>query len=229
MARGTGFGFEEVEKAEVQPELHRRGPVSRGLRDALFEGRLRLRRSRLRLLLRVNSDLRAERGDDAALAIRISRGAYPSSVMDENVGEVDPVLLGNELHQFLLHLLRVLAVRETETVREAEDMGVHDEPHGDAESGSEDDVRGLAGDPGKRQKLFHRPGHLASKIGGDFRGRALDRFRLVPEEAGRADDLLDLAPLRRRRIRDGGIAGEESGGDHVHPHVGALRREDRGD
>ena len=56
-----------------------------------------------------------------------------------------------------------------------------------------------------------------------------DALRLVPEEPGALDDLLDVLLLRARERLDGRIAREQHRRHHVHALVGALRAQDRGD
>ena len=51
-------------------------------------------------------------------------------------------------------------------------------------------------------------------------------LRLRPEEAGRADECLELRPVRPAPGLRVGIAAEERRGHHVDPHIGALGRED---
>ena len=46
--------------------------------------------------------------------------------MDDLVGEVDPLTLGQDAHEFLFDLLWGVAFGEIEAVRDTEDMGVND-------------------------------------------------------------------------------------------------------
>lgn len=146
--------------------------------------------------------------------------------MDEDVREVDPVLPGNELHELLLHELRGRSFGEAQAMREAEHVGVDDEAIRDTERGTEDDVRRFARDTWKNEELRHRSWYLAFEIGLHPGRRTLDGFRLVPIEAGRADDALELGPVRRGQVRYRWIPGKEPGRDQVHPRIRALGRED---
>jgi hypothetical protein len=63
----------------------------------------------------------------------------------------------------------------------------------------------------------------------EHRRHADERLGFLAEEAGRDDLFLEhrrLGPRQRVRPR---VAREQGRGDHVHPRVGGLRRQDRGD
>ena len=55
-----------------------------------------------------------------------------------------------------------------------------------------------------------------------------DALGLVPEEAGRADGLLELRPVGRGEGGGRRVLGEQGGRDLVDPLVGALGGQDRG-
>ena len=74
-----------------------------------------------------------------------------------------------------------------------------------------------------------RARHLAAVALDEALREADQAPRLGAEEAGRADDLLELGGRGRRERRGVGVAREEPRRHHVDPLVGALRREDRRD
>ncbi len=140
----------------------------------------------------------------------------------------DPFLAREESIQVGLDLDRVGVARPAEPAGQAADVRVDDDAVGRAEGVSEDDVRGLPADPGKRVKRFHRPRDEPAVRLDDRPAGAPDRFRLGVEEAGGSDQLLQLAS--RPGHRGGGReAAEERRRDAVHARVGALRGEDRRD
>ena len=54
--------------------------------------------------------------------------------MDQDMGQIDPILLREERHQLLFDLLRGLRFREPHAMGEPEDVRVHDEAGSDGES-----------------------------------------------------------------------------------------------
>lgn len=58
-------------------------------------------------------------------------------MVDELVGELYPAVAGDDFHQFLLDLLRVVALGEAEAAGEAEDVGVNDDALGFSEADPE--------------------------------------------------------------------------------------------
>ena len=109
-------------------------------------------------------------------------------------------------------------------------MGVDDDAFVQAEGVAEDDVRGLPADARELHELGHRARHLAAVALDEGAAEALERLRLVAEEAGGLDERLELFASGICRVVRGGRAGrEERRRHHVDAHVGALRREDRRD
>src|SRR5437868_10512138 len=82
-------------------------------------------------------------------AARLPRDADATSMPDQLMGEVDPLLARDDPHQVLLDLLRRVARGEFETTRKTIDVSVHYDAFGFFEPGTEDDVSGFAGDAGK--------------------------------------------------------------------------------
>src|SRR5918992_1744732 len=92
---------------------------------------------------------RAEVVDRARLALRDGRLAQRPAVLDQHVGEPEPFLLGKDLHQVALDLVRVLLLGEPQALRHPADVRVDGDAHigvGDQLLGvgvPEDDVRRL--------------------------------------------------------------------------------------
>ena len=110
---------------------------------------------------------------------------------DEKVREASPVGTRHDPLQVTLDLHRILLAGEPETLREAPDVRVDDDPLCVTELGC-DDVRGLASDAGKLHEILEPPRNLAVELLEQHAHGAADRLRLLPEEAGRVDVSLEL-------------------------------------
>ena len=161
-------------------------------------------------------------------AARFARYANLSSVMDKFVREGDPVILGYDAHQVLLHFFGRSVAGEAEAVREAQDVGIDDNAYRFLIGHPEDHVSGFAGYSGKGQELVHRAGNLAMEFADEAFGCAGDGLRLVVVEAGGANLFLNGFKRRRGKVGGRGEPAEERWRDHVHADVGTLRRENGG-
>jgi len=146
--------------------------------------------------------------------------------VDEFVGELDPAVFGDDLHQVLLDDLRGFATGEAETTGETEDVGIDDDAFRFAVCDAENDVGGLAGRSGDVEKFGHGLRNFAVELLADDAARALNRLGFVVVETCGADEGFEGF---ERGIAHGlwrGIGGEELGSNHVDAGVSALRRED---
>ena len=164
-----------------------------------------------------------------AVALGLAGIADLTAVMNELVGKRDPVVLGNDLHEFLLDLLGGFGFGQAEAAGDAVDMGINDDAFGLVETDAEDDVGGLAGGAGDGDELGEGLGDLAVEFFGNFAGGSLDGFGLVTEEAGGADEVFELGQGGLGHGLRGREAAEELRRDHVDANVSALRGEDGGD
>jgi len=87
--------------------------------------------------------------------------AHFSSMIDENVGETAPSLLGEHALNILFDLVRILLIRQPEPQGQPFDMGVYDDT-GNVKDGAKHAVCRLSPYPGKFQKLIHGGGHFPS-------------------------------------------------------------------
>jgi hypothetical protein len=119
----------------------------------------------------------------AAVALGFAGIAYLTAMVDDLVGEADPALPRQNLHQLLFDLLRRVAFGQSEPSGNAEDVRINDDTLGLSKADAEHDVGGLAG--GSRDGDEFREGlrNLPAEIFGDLFRRALDRLGLVVEEA----------------------------------------------
>jgi hypothetical protein len=117
-------------------------------------------------------------GDHAALAFRLARLAAIAPVQDQPVMRVVEVVIGDDLHQLVLDLVRGFPRCQTEPVGDAEDMGV--DRHGRLAKGHrQHHVGGLAADAGQGDQLFAGARHLAAEFGDQLFAECDDVLRLV--------------------------------------------------
>lgn len=131
----------------------------------------------------------------AAFTLWFARDADLAAVMDEFVGELDPAVLRDDVHEVLLDFDGVGVGGELEAAREAEHVGVDDDAGGDAVPGAEDDVGGFARDAGQLEHLVHSFGDFALEFFDEDAGGADDALGFVAEEACGVDDLFDCGLL----------------------------------
>ena len=156
---------------------------------------------------------------------RSPRVAGASAVEDQQVAEHGPVSAREERTELVLDLDRVLLAGPPEPPGQPADMGVDGDP-GDSKALPRTTLRSCA-----RHRAASRlgwgcrgPGRHTSRRGGT---QPEQRLGLRAEEAGRADQLLQLGAIGRPRgPRAVGIPGEKGWGDGVDPDVGGLGRQD---
>ena len=133
------------------------------------------------------------------------RVADLAAVEDQQVGGARPALARDQRHELPLDLQRVVRRREAEPVGHAQHVRVDGDAFGDAVGVAEHDVGGLAA---RCPAASPSPSRLAGTSppwrSTSARGAADQALGLRPEEAGGADQLLQLgrlapAPGRRRR------------------------------
>ena len=126
-------------------------------------------------------------------------------------------------HEFMLDLVRGLAPRQPQAVRDPEDMGVHGDGRLYAQF-IQDDAGGLAPNPWQGLKGLAVEGHFAAIALHQDPGGGDQVLRLGPEQADGRDERNDpfLAEFQHSagRIRN----GEEFRRRLVHGDVGGLRR-----
>ncbi len=149
--------------------------------------------------------------------------------MDDLVGVADPVVGREYLYELLLDFLWSFRFGETEAATDTQDVGVDDDAFGFVEADAEDDIGGFASGTGDGDEFGEGFGDLRVEIGDEFAGRALERFCLVAEEAGGADEGFELGECGPGHGGGSGESAEEFRSDHVDAHVRALGGEDGGD
>lgn len=134
-------------------------------------------------------------------------------------------LCGDVSDELFLGLERVLAVRgQTEAFADAEDMRINRHRRLVPDDGAHD-VRGLSSYALERLQFLNRVRHFAVI---DLRQALRHLNEVFGFGAGVTDRLDVFEDLVRRGCGEGfrrGVGGKKSRRDHVHPFVGALRRE----
>src|SRR5229473_1876453 len=172
--------------------------------------------------------LRTIRDERAALALRTPRKAYTTPVQYEAHRERRPIGWRQYPLKVALDLFGIGVACQAEPPRQPPHMRI-DYETGLAEDMPTQDIGGLTPDARKRHQLFHRSRHLTAETFEDLARRTLQRFRLVPEEAGRDDKPFDSFRRRRRHRCNIGNFSKERRRNAVDTLVGALRRENRRD
>src|SRR6266699_1769945 len=167
--------------------------------------------------------------DHALLALRAPCDADAAPMQDEGVREPGPLVARHQRHQVALDLLRCFLFRETEQRRQALHVRVHYDPFTLPEPGAQHHVRGLAPHPGELDQLLHGIRHLAPVALQERLRHPDDRFRLVAEEPGAVNILLEDLGIRRGVVLRRLVLCEQRRGDDVDPSVRGLSGEDRRD
>src|SRR5688572_28570325 len=106
--------------------------------------------------------------------------------------ELRPLLARNDLHQVLLDLDRIRLAGETEAERHARDMGVDDDALAPAERVAKDHVRRFAADARELRQLLHRARDIAAMLVDEGARHADEALRLLAEEAGALNAILQI-------------------------------------
>jgi len=142
---------------------------------------------------------RAEIAQLAIRAIRLARGTAPAAVEYQPVAQVGPTRLWEEFHQVLLDADRVAEFGEAEPLREAADMGIHDDAFIFRKGISEDDIGRFASRAGNGGEFCQVIGNLARMALDEHLAHGANVFRLVSIEPCGADEPLELL-LRNRGV-----------------------------
>ena len=164
----------------------------------------------------------------ALIAFGFAGDADLAAVVDDLVGEIDPAVLGDNLHQFLLHFLGCVAFGEAKAMGDAEDVGIDNHALGFLEAHSENHIRSLPRRARDGDQLGQGLRDLALEIRNDLAGCALNGFCLVVVEAGGADKSFEFGQCRLRHGCGGGEPLEQCRRDNVDANVSALGRENCG-
>jgi Rho termination factor, N-terminal domain len=142
--------------------------------------------------------------------------------------EAYPLLFRYEGCEIEFNFVGVGVLRQSESLREAHDMGVNTDgllPEGVAE----DDVRGFSADAGKSQEVVDPVRHLAAEALHQFLTAILNRFGFVAVEIYLANLLLKSRQGRLSVVVGFAISLEKSDGDLPNQVIPGLGRQDERD
>ena len=143
------------------------------------------------------------------------------------MGEDRPVLRRELRVQVQLDLDRVGLPGQSPSPHQALQVGVDGDPR-HVERVAEHDIRGLAAEAGQGDQLRHGPWQLPVEPLQERLAQVDQGAGLVPVEARRLDQLLQLRPGCGRVVGGGSEAGEDGRGGQVDPDVRALCGQDGG-
>lgn len=110
----------------------------------------------------------------APVALGLARLANLAAMMDDLVREINPAALREDSHQLLLDFLRRLAFGQAETVRDAEDVRVHNDAFGLAVRHAENHIGRFARRAGDGDEFGEGLWNFTVEVGDDFTRRALN-------------------------------------------------------
>lgn len=163
----------------------------------------------------------------AIQAVRFSRVTDLSPMPDQHIAKGVPIIPGYELHQVELDLLRVIALRQSKSLRYTSHVSVHHNARVDPVRSSQDAVGSLATNAAELHEILHRLWNLPILLFRDRLAASDNALRFASEESCRSDLLFELLLVGVREILRSPVFLEERGSDHVHPDIRALRRENR--
>ena len=108
----------------------------------------------------------------APVALGLARLADLAAVMDDLVREINPAALRKDSHQLLLDFLRRLAFGQAETVRDAEDVRVHNDAFSLAICHAENHIGRFARRAGDGDVFGEGLWNFTVEVGDDFTRRA---------------------------------------------------------
>lgn len=179
--------------------------------------------------LRLDADFGTELVHGALFAFGFASHTDLAAVVDHAMGEVNPLLLRQYLHEVLLDLRGIGVLGESEAFAEACDVRVDDDAGRHAEGSAQNDVGRFTTDAGEGDHSFDVAGKFAVVTLDDGLAGRFNVFGLVAEEARALDDLFQGFDRRGGQRFGIGPAAEEFGRYHVDAGIGALGRKDRCD
>ena len=171
----------------------------------------------------------APRGDAAGGALRGARRTDITSVKDQPVVRHGQQMAGDIAFEGPLGLQRILRPGgETDALRDAEDVRI-DRHHLLLPQHGAQHVGRLAAHARQTLHGLQVARHLAAELLAEHPGHGREVFGLVVRVRDAPDVGIDLLGRGAGHVERGREGLEQGRGGHVHPLVGALRREDHGD
>lgn len=147
---------------------------------------------------------------------------------DHPVRHLRPVATGEEGHEVTLDLHGIRLLGPAEASGQSPEMGVDGDAR-NAEGITQHHVGRLATDPRKRDEILEPRRNLTTEPVGQRLADADEGRGLLPEEARRRNQRLELTSIGGGVVDGGAVAGEQGWGHRVDALIGALGAEHGGD
>ena len=164
-------------------------------------------------------------GPGALFAERFAGVTDSTTVEDEQVREIKPVLLRYDSHEFLLNLDWIFLCRPAEATHKTTDMGINNKTLDDTKGIAQYYICGLACNTWQREEILHRAGYLSSVNLNYALPGSTDIFGLVAIETRRLDILFKLFLAGCGVVSRCGIFLKEVLRNDVDTLIGTLGRE----
>ena len=158
------------------------------------------------------------------MALGSPGNANRPTMINDQVGEHDPVFPVNDLLQFKLDLDRILLPGKLEQIGDPDDMGVHHDPR-NMESGTQDDIGRFPANTGQLDQGFQIGGHFSPMLLQKHPGTGTHVPGFAVKETGGSHQFSQVFHGCSGHSPGSGIVFKEFGSDLVDPVVGALGRE----
>jgi hypothetical protein len=129
-------------------------------------------------------------------------------MLDHAVTEGDPLLLGQQLNQVLLDLLRTLLRGEPQPPAQSDNVSVDHDPRRNREGGPQDDIGRLSSDAWELDQLFEGVWHLPTVVAHQRFTAGLDVLGLVAEEARALNVVFEFGRKGLGIVGRGGVLAE---------------------
>ncbi len=113
-------------------------------------------------------------------------------MVDDLVGESDPTILGDDLHQLLLDFFGCFTFGETKAAGDAQYMRIDDDTFRLAEANAQNHICCFSSSAGDGDEFSEGLRNLTVEVADDLAGCTLNGLCLVAKEAGGADEGFEL-------------------------------------
>ncbi len=174
-----------------------------------------------------HTDLRTQVDQLARTAIRLPSSAPASTVENQPVTQIRPMITRKQFHQVPFDLHRIGFTRQAESPRKSTDVSVDDDALVHSKCIPQNDIRRLASHPGQCSQFLQSPGDLSRVSFQNLSRRTADRLGLVSVKSRRSDQRLNFVRRNGGEIFHLRAASKQRRSHEIHPDIGALRGENR--
>ncbi len=143
---------------------------------------------------------------------------------DGCVGEPNPPVLWDQLHQVSLDFFGIGILAEIQPAGDSRDVCIDDDTRSDIERYAENHVGSLTRDTGKLDQFLHRSRHPTAEFLYDHSTGGSNVLCLIAKKTCRADILFQDLRRSPGKILGSAILVEQIPGNQVNPLVGTLSR-----